>query len=335
MIGRSAMRLMRRHSSKPSIPGIITSTTTSAGQERSSAASAPWPEAAVRTSKPSRVRRRARTESRVGSSSTRSTADLRAGSISNAAEAASHHCNDRRSENHDEDRGKDATDHGEEHFHGSLGGRLFCSLAALDAQLVRLNLENLGDRHAELLGLDDSTDEVVDWLRVRPLGDVAQRVATGAAHSNLGQRLTEFLDERSLHLLDDLRECGVEAKAGLDGDRQKVEGIRQLETHTHCPRADRAAQPEFWSHEANACAHECKEEAARHAAQEQAEYKAKDRERDRSQQLHAHPISATQAARIARLLELGIGASDDPALVAPPPSSRKTLDKRSKCALEE
>src|SRR5438445_2129577 len=146
MIGRSAMRLMRRQSSKPSIPGIITSTTTRAGQERSSAARAIWPDAAVRTSKPSRVRRRARTERRVGSSSTSSTAGRSAGSMSNAD--ALHDRNDGRSENHDEDRREDASNHWEQHLDRGLGGGFLSALAPLDAELVRLDLEDLGDGHA-------------------------------------------------------------------------------------------------------------------------------------------------------------------------------------------
>src|SRR5205823_7560503 len=216
MIGKSAIRLMRRHSSKPSMPGIITSTTTSAAQERAGAASAAWPEAAVRTSKPSRVRRRARTESRVWSSSTSRIAGRRAGSISNAAEAASHDCDDRRSQDHDEDRREDATHHGKQHLHRRLGCGLFRPLATLDAELVRLDLQHLGDRDAQLLGLNDGANEVADRLRIGALGDVAQSIAPRAAHSNLGEGLAELRDERSLHLLDDFGERRIEAETGLD-----------------------------------------------------------------------------------------------------------------------
>src|SRR5205823_14735647 len=172
MIGKSAIRLMRRHSSKPSMTGIMTPTTTRAGHERSRPARAAWPDAAVRTSKPSRVRRRARTEIRVWSSSTSRIAGRRAGSISNAAEAASHDCYDRRSQDHDEDRREDATHHGKEHLDRRLGCGLFRPLAPLDAELVRLDLQHLGDRDAKLLGLDNGANKVVDRLRIGALGDV-------------------------------------------------------------------------------------------------------------------------------------------------------------------
>ena len=56
--------------------------------------------------------------------------------------------------------GKMQPDHREEHLDRGLGRGLLGALAALDAQLLRLDLEHLGDRHAELLGLDDGADEV-------------------------------------------------------------------------------------------------------------------------------------------------------------------------------
>src|SRR5438105_4339035 len=293
MIGRSAMRLMRRHSSKPSIPGIITSTTTSAGQERSRAARAIWPEAAVRTSKPSRVRRRARTESSVGSSSTSSTAGRSAGSMSNAD--ALQDRNDGRSENHDEDRGKDAADHGEEHLDRGLGGCFLGTLAPLDAQLVRLDLEHFGDRNAELLGLDDGTDEVVDGLRVGALGHVTQCLSPRPTHADLGERLAEFLDQRPVHLLDDLGQRGVEAKARLDRNRQQVESVWELQDHRLATCPDPAAEPELRPHEADTRADEGKEESPRDTTQQEPEQESKDGESNRCEQLDTHPVSPAQA----------------------------------------
>ena len=148
-------------------------------------------------------------------------------------DAAAHDRDDRRPEDDDEDRREDAADHREEHLHRGLGRGLLGALAALDPELVRLDLQDLGDRHAELLGLDDGADEVAHRLGVRAGRDVAQRVATGATHADLGQRLAELVDERPFHLLDDLGERGVEAEAGLDRDRQQVERVRQLEDHGH------------------------------------------------------------------------------------------------------
>src|SRR5205814_4140340 len=82
--------------------------------------------------------------------------------ISNAD--ARHDRDDCWSENHDEDRWEDAPDHGEEHLHRRLGCSLLGPLTALDAKLVRLDLQHLGDRHAELLCLHDGANEVVDWM---------------------------------------------------------------------------------------------------------------------------------------------------------------------------
>ncbi len=68
----------------------------------------------------------------------------------------------------------------------------------------------LRDRHAKLLGLDDGADEVGDRLRIGSLGHVAEGIAPGSSHADLGQRLPELVDERPLHLLDHLGQGRVE-----------------------------------------------------------------------------------------------------------------------------
>ena len=58
--------------------------------------------------------------------------------------------------------------------------------------------------------------------------DVAQRLAARLADADLGQRPPELVGQRALELLDDLAQRGVEAETGPDGDRQEVEGVRDL-----------------------------------------------------------------------------------------------------------
>ena len=75
--------------------------------------------------------------------------------------------------------------------------------------------------------------------------DVAQRLAARLADPDLGQRPAELVRQRALELLDDLAERGVEAEAGADGDRQQVEGVRDLEQDHLLALLDPAAEPEL------------------------------------------------------------------------------------------
>src|SRR3954471_14549074 len=86
---------------------------------------------------------------------------------------------DRGPEDDDEQRGEDAPDQREQHLDRGLGGHLLGALASLDPELLRLDLEDLRDRDAELLGLDDRADEVRQRLDLGPRDDVAERLAPG------------------------------------------------------------------------------------------------------------------------------------------------------------
>ena len=128
---------------------------------------------------------------------------------------------------------------------GAFAACLLGALAALDAELLRLDLEHLRDRHTELLGLDDRADEVRQRRDLGPRDDVAQRLAARLADADLGQRPAELVGQRALELLDDLAERGVEAEAGPDGDRQQVERVRDLEQDRVLALLDAAAEPEL------------------------------------------------------------------------------------------
>ena len=148
-------------------------------------------------------------------------------------------------EDDDEQRREDAPDEREQHLDRRLGRHLLGALAALDAQLLGLDLEHLGDRHAELLGLDDRPDEVREGRDLGARDDVPQRVAARLADADLGERPAELLGEGPLELLDDLAQRPVEAEAGADGDRQQVEGVRDLEQDGLLALLDPAAEPEL------------------------------------------------------------------------------------------
>ena len=136
---------------------------------------------------------------------------------------------------------------------------------------LRLDLEDLGDRHAKLLRLDDGTDEVADGLGVRAGRHVAKCLAAGAAHPDLGQGLAELVNQGPFHLLDHLGERRIEAQAGLHGDGKQVQGVRQLEDHLQGSGPDAPTEPELGAHVADAAPNQGKEEAAGHTTQRQAQ----------------------------------------------------------------
>ena len=71
--------------------------------------------------------------------------------------------------------------------------------------------------------------KLVSGADLGPRDDVAERLAARLADADLGERPAELLGQRTLELLDDLAERGIEAEAGPDGDRQQVERVRDLE----------------------------------------------------------------------------------------------------------
>src|SRR5436309_14585321 len=144
-----------------------------------------------------------------------------------------------------EQRREDAPDEREQHLDRRLCGLLLGALPALDAELLRLDLEHLRDRDAELLGLDDRADEVREGLDLGPRDDVAQRLAPDLADPHFGEGAAELVDQGALHLLDDLAQRGVEAEAGADRDREQVEGVWDLEQDALLASLDSAPEPEL------------------------------------------------------------------------------------------
>ena len=149
-----------------------------------------------------------------------------------------------------------------------------------------------------------------------------------ATHPDLGQRLPELVDQRAFHLLDHLGQRRVEAEAGLDRDGQQVERVGQLQDHVHRARPNPAAQPELGTDEAERRRHPARTRSrARASPSSQAEEEDQDRANDGGQDLDAHPVGAAQAAGIAGLLQLGVGAGDHAALVAAAADAREALDQ--------
>src|ERR1700680_2530115 len=70
----------------------------------------------------------------------------------------------RRAEEHDEQGWEDASDHREEHLEWGLLPQFLGALAALAADLLRLDAEHVGNSNAELLRLNDRLDEVAQLL---------------------------------------------------------------------------------------------------------------------------------------------------------------------------
>ena len=206
-------------------------------------------------------------------------------------------------EDDDEQRREDAADEREQHLDRRLGRHLLGALAALDPELLGLDLEHLGDRHAELLGLDDRADEVGQRRDLGARDDVAQGLAAGLPDAHLGERPAELVGQRSLELLDHLAERGVKAETGADRDRQQVERVRDHEQDRVLPCPHLPAQPELRDDVAEQRADRDHQEADdRRQAQDVDDEEQEEEDRrpdDRADRLDAEPIGHPHVARVA------------------------------------
>ena len=98
-----------------------------------------------------------------------------------------------------------------------------------------------------------------------------------------------------------LRQRGVEAETGPNGDRQQVERVRDHLEDDLLAGLDPPAQPELRQHVADEHADQAEDEALQDARpDEQAEQQEDDHAGDEGDQhLHAHPVGQAQVARVA------------------------------------
>ena len=89
----------------------------------------------------------------------------------------------------------------------------------------------LPERASEMLGLDERVDDSRQLGDVDPISHLPEGLRAALADPELGENEQELLDERAFEVLAEARESGVETEAGLDADRQDVEGIGQLAPH--------------------------------------------------------------------------------------------------------
>src|SRR5712691_5505655 len=152
-------------------------------------------------------------------------------------------------EDHDEERGENAADRREHDQDRRARRLLFGPLAAVGAHLLGLNAQHFRHRNTELIGLDDRRDQVLQLLDLDALVDATERLLTRLADALLGSRALQFLGERSLQLLRDFDDRGIESEAGLHGDREEVERVGQLVEDRAGAAAGPAAEIEVWDEE--------------------------------------------------------------------------------------
>ena len=78
--------------------------------------------------------------------------------------------------------------------------------------------------------------------RVDAMRQLLQRVLPRLADAHLAEREPELVDQRAVHVLDELRDRRVEAEARLDADGEQVECIRAARPAPH-RAACRAREP--------------------------------------------------------------------------------------------
>src|SRR5579884_48367 len=77
-----------------------------------------------------------------------------------------HDLDDRGAEQHNEQRGEDAPDHGKQHLERRLLALLLSALTAAPADLLGLDAQHVGNAHAELLRLDHGLHEVAQLVHL-------------------------------------------------------------------------------------------------------------------------------------------------------------------------
>src|SRR5436305_1370473 len=113
-----------------------------------------------------------------------------------------------------------------------LDRRLLCTLlrvlAPAPPHLVREVAHDLADRDAERLALDDRADEGAHRGRVDAREHAHQRLLDRETHPLFLQRQRELVTERTFHAPRGHLQRADETHAGLDGDDEQVDQLRQL-----------------------------------------------------------------------------------------------------------
>ena len=129
-----------------------------------------------------------------------------------------------------------------------LTGTCWARFSACWRRLTRISIgldpQDLGDRDAEGVGLHHRTDERLQVVDVRALGQAAQGFRAALSELHLTEDPGELLGERPAGVAGHLLNGGVEAEAGLHADRQQVDGIGQRASYLLGPVVGLLVEPE-------------------------------------------------------------------------------------------
>src|SRR5207245_5764822 len=109
-----------------------------------------------------------------------------------------------------------------------LRGLLLGRGLTAESRVGCLHTQDPSEGDAQLVGLDDRAAEARDLGRVAPRGRLLEGVLARLADPNLVECQAEFLGQRAVPLVGQLRNRSVEAEPGLDADGEQVERVRQL-----------------------------------------------------------------------------------------------------------
>src|SRR4051794_77822 len=131
----------------------------------------------------------------------------------------------------DEEDREDAQEHRKNDLHRNLLRLLLRPLTAPHAQLTRLLPEHPRDRDAEAIRLDESRDERLDLDDARAFRKIGERLRPRTPELDLLEYPGELGCQRPRRVVGHLRQAGIEAQAGLDADREHVQGVRSRALH--------------------------------------------------------------------------------------------------------
>ncbi len=160
-------------------------------------------------------------------------------------------------ENDDEEGRQNEEGDDNRNFDAGLTRTFFCHLTALDAHLIRLGMQHVGDADAQLGGLDEDGHEGGQIGHVAAVRHAPQRLAAGHSQAHLAHHARELTAERIVPLVAHTQHGRLEGKPRLHADREHIQRIGQRTFHLGLPFLCLAVEPHVGQEEAGQRANPC------------------------------------------------------------------------------
>ena len=154
----------------------------------------------------------------------------------------------RRSQQHNEEAGKDKENQGKQNLDFGFSGRFFGALTPRDTNLLGITAEGADDGSTEAVGLLQHGDEGSELLELGAVGHALPGVETGLTGTLFEVDLVEFLVELGIadgDFLADAEQGLIEAEAGFDADDEQVDGVGNAFLNLFLALIDSTGKPDI------------------------------------------------------------------------------------------